>query len=232
VIGAAPATPAVSVTAMPERVTVTPTRAASVTVLNTGRTRVVVDASSVGYALDARGRPRLGAPVRLFVVSPLRLALRAGERAALRVVAAAGFGGLARGDHTGALLLATRPQGGAIPVAVRIGVVVTLRVPGRLLRRLVLGRARVSRGKLVVPVRNVGDVDEWVGGRDVSLVVARAGRRPVRVFARPRHVLAHTRGLLELPWTVPRAAMLRVRTIVSPRLRPVVVPRRPYRLRL
>jgi hypothetical protein len=119
---------------------------------NTGSQRIVVDVAQSGFALDLRGRPRI-VPRRIWsapswlVVRPHLLAIPAGESRQLTVSSA-----LPRraqpGDHSRLVLLVTRPRRSrAVAIRMRIGVVVVVRAPGTIVRRLVPVRLRVVRAR-------------------------------------------------------------------------------------
>ena len=98
--------------------------------------------------------------------------------------------------------LAARPLAGAeVAVRLRLGVVVVVRAPGALVRRLELRRLRVARraGKrlLQLVVANAGNVTEAL--RRVRLVLSRAptGRRLETLVAGGRELRPQTRGVLE-----------------------------------
>src|SRR5204863_3014737 len=132
---------------------------------------VVVDVSRAGYALDLRGRPRVVRPVAgrraaipWLTVRPSRLALPAGGSASLSVSSR-----LPRradpGDRGALVLLTTRPvRSAAVAVRMRLGVVVVVRAPGAIVRRLDLLRLRIrapSRPRLLeLWIANRGNVTE------------------------------------------------------------------------
>jgi hypothetical protein len=89
--------------------------------------------------------------------------------------------------------LTTRPlHAGRVNVQVRLGVRVDLRVPGRIVRQLILGRLRVERGRdarfMFVSVANRGNVTVPLRGH-VTASLLRRGRRPARLRSRARRAL-------------------------------------------
>jgi hypothetical protein len=231
----------IALAAAPARLQLAAGSSRTVQVTNPGATSVVVDAAAAGYAVDVRGRPRIAAPRGRSAgawigVSPHRLALPPAGRASLRVSAAVPRGARP-GDHTALLLLATQPlRRGSVPTRIRIGVVVVVRVPGRIVQRVVLQAVRVrSRGRarvIEVSIADRGNVDEWVGARRLSITLIRNGR--VLAHLRPvgRRFLARSSGVALA--RAPERLRGPVRVVVSlARPRPgVVMLRRTYHLRL
>jgi hypothetical protein len=232
--------PAVGLAAAPARVLLPAGGTRTVRVLNPGRANIVVEARPAGYALDVRGRPRIVADRAgaWRVAEPLQVAVPPRGSAELRIAARVPRG-VRPGDHAALLLLTTRPvAGGGVPARIRIGVVVVVRVPGRIVHRVaIVGVAlRRSGGARVLEIRaaNRGNVDEWVGARRVVVVLQAAGRRGVRARLHPgaRRFLARSSGLLLV--RVPATVRGRVRVVVAlarPRAG-VAVSRRAFWLRL
>ena len=189
--------------AAPQRLALAPGGQGTVSVLNPGEATVVVDVSRAAFTLDLRGRPRIGGSATpWFTVRPRRLVLPAGARAAL-TVSALHRGGVRPGDHASALLLVSGIAGPpAVRVRMRIGVVVVVRVPGRVRRSLALGpplvirraRARVLRAM----VENRGNVDEWIGRGRLVVKLVRHGRAVAVLRAGGRRLLARSKGIVEL----------------------------------
>ncbi len=209
---------ALAVAASPQRVVLDAGSHAAVSVLNAGSEPVVLDAAPAGYRLDLRGRPRIAPAARSwFRVVPRTVRLAPGRRAALRVSALAALRA-APGDHATVLVLASRLTGGkALRMRVRVGVVVVVRVPGRLVRRLVLGRLAVLRRRPPRVVRlflaNRGNVDEWVARSQLTLRLLRRGRLVGMLHGRSRRFLAGGRGVFD--FRAPRAARGDLRAIVT-----------------
>jgi hypothetical protein len=106
------------------------------------------------------------------------------------------------GDHDALVLLTTRPAAGArVAVRVRLGVVVLVRAPGTVVRRLELRRlwvARRGRRRLLeLRVANRGNVTEELARVHVTVSLARTGRRLAKLVAAPRNVRPHTQGILD-----------------------------------
>src|SRR5204862_3464679 len=124
------------------------------------------------FTLGPRGRPHVldGASARRVAswlrVRPRRIALAPGAVADLVLVAAPSRAATP-GDHAALVLLTTRaPPGIAVPVRLRVGVTVVVRVPGRIVHRLGLRSLRVrGAGRqpvFRVVVANRGNVVEWL----------------------------------------------------------------------
>jgi hypothetical protein len=203
--GTTPARRSIALAASPAHVSLQGSGHATVRVTNSGRRPVVFDVRRAGFALDLRGRPRIVAGGKRDAISwvrvhPSRVALRAGASASL-TVAAKVPAGAEPGDHDALVLLTTRPRGDAgVAVRVRIGVVIAVRAPGRLLHKLALRRLRIRRRghlrTLELLVVNRGNVTERLGRERVSLSLGRAGRVLAKLRPEPRELLPRSRGLL------------------------------------
>jgi hypothetical protein len=177
-------------------------------VTNRGSSAVVLDVQRAGFALDLRGRPRIVSAARAawLSVKPKRVAIGAGDTASLRV--SGRVLRLSPGDHASLLLLGSRPLStAAVAVRVRLGVVVVLRVPGKVVRRLaVLGvKARRLGAKRLLTVRfaNRGNVTELLGGRELVVTLWRRGKLLARLPMTPRELLPKTRGIVEVAYRGP-----------------------------
>lgn len=230
--------PPVALVAAPAHVLLPGAESRLVRLSNPGRSTVVVEARASGYALDARGRPRIapGAPRAWFAVTPARVAVAGGGGASLHVSARVPH--RARpGDHTALLLLTTRPlRRAGVPTRIRLGVVVVVRAPGRIVHRLAVvaaGLRRVRAARVVeVRLANLGNVDEWVGSRRLSVSFRRNGRALAAVHPGARSFLARSSGVVtaRLPGSL-RGTVVAVVSLARPRPGVALVRRR-YRLRL
>jgi hypothetical protein len=204
--GSAPARhPSVALTASPAHVTLHGSAKTAVLISNTGRARLVVDVQRAGFALDLRGRPRIVArrgrtAGSWLAVRPKSLSLQPGTSATLTVSAK-----LPRhvepGDHDALILLTTRPRDHAgLAVRMRLGVVVAIRAPGRVVRGLALGALAVRRSghgrQLELLVANRGNVTEELASSRVSVILRRNGRTIARLKPEPRRLLPRTSGLV------------------------------------
>lgn len=197
--------PIVSLSASPSRLALAGDGAATIALRNFGRSKVAVTAGAGSFALDLRGRPALavraarGSAARWLGVRPHRLSLGPGGAAFVNVASTVP----ARahpGDHHALVLLATQAtEAGRVGVRMRVGVRVVVRVPGTIVRRLVIRRLHVHRrGRvrvLEVGLANLGNVTEALfPGRVIVSLLAR-GRVIARVRTQQRELLPHSFGL-------------------------------------
>jgi len=232
----ATARPQVSLVASPAHVRLDGPGRETVQVANHGTAPVVVDVARAGFALDLRGRPRVvRAPPRGWLrFAPRRLAVPAGGSASLTVAARAPRGA-APGDHTALLLLSTRPQPGlGLAVRMRLGVVVVLRVPGRILHRLALVAVRLRRVRrmrlIAVTLANRGNVTEVLPAGRLTVTLWRGRQRVARLSAAARELLPRTRGIAELQYRGRARGPVVARVELAPE--GAQVRRRSFRLRL
>ena len=140
------------------------------------------------------------------------------------------------GDHQVLVLLTTRPQHGSrVALRLRLGVRLSVRMPGRVNRRLALGSVRVHRTRglrfILVPVVNRGNVTVQLRGH-VSASLFRRGDRVAWLHLTARPALApgaHTLLALRYVGRVRGHVIAVVQIRIGPRVR--LVERR-YRLRL
>ena len=209
-LGAAAGTagpPSAALSASPSRVRVAAGGQSPLLVTNAGARAVVVTAGPAGYALDLRGRPRIaqsgvaGGSASWLVVRPQQFRLAAGATIPLTVSTSLPRHA-APGDHAALIVLATRPADvGHVAVALRLGVVVDVRVPGVVVRRLSLGRARVRRlasgPTLEVVVANEGNVSELLGPGRLEVTLRRHGRLLAILRSQGQELLPHTTGIVD-----------------------------------
>jgi hypothetical protein len=162
-----------------------------------------------GLTLDARGRPRVEDRVPTWLeVRPRRFTLGARGTASLRVAAAAVPATAAAGDHSFVVLLAVTDRAQrASRILARVGIVVAVRVPGVLRRRVEVVRAsiiRTGRRRLRVLIANTGNVDAWLPRGRVSVTLMRRGSPLAVLRSAARRLLAHGRGIIE--WAMPASA--------------------------
>jgi hypothetical protein len=167
------------------------------------RGRLLLRVSVAGLALDSLGRPRIVG--RRDAATWLRVrpqTISAGRAGANVVVTSRRPSGAHPGDHTAIVLLAaTAPSGKTIAVAMRVGLVVTVRVSGRSIRRVevVAARARPTAGVgrlIAVTIANRGDRIESVGGTRLAVKLARRGRAAGRCQGPRRALLPHTSAVV------------------------------------
>ena len=205
------ARPPVALVASPAHVDLAGSGRAIVRITNSGTRRAVLDVHRAGFALDLRGRPRIVGPRSVrrsaagwLVFRPRRLVLGAGASGSVtidsRVPARA-----EPGDHDALVLFTTRRRAAdGLAVRVRMGVVVVVRAPGAVVRRVrLLGLRRVgktSRGRaLELILLNRGNVTETLARGRVTVAIERGGRRLARLASEPRSVRPGTRGVLRFP---------------------------------
>ena len=167
-----------------------------ITIRNTGSSAATVDAQSASIRFDRRGRPapapprrRLGGWLRL---RPRRFVVDPGASAVVTVWSAAPKGAVP-GDHAALVLLTAVPsRGTGIAVRLRVGVVVLVRVAGRIVHRLELGPLRARRRVLVAAVVNRGNVAELTR---VRISLSRRGHVLARLRSTRRTLLPHSRSI-------------------------------------
>ena len=230
----------IGLTASPSRLMLTGSGSATIRLANTGSRPVVVDARRAAFALDLRGRPKIvkrsgpRAATSWLRLQPRRLVLRPGATASVTVAARVPRP-VEPGDHDALVLLATRPlRAGGVAMRMRIGVVVVVRAPGRIVRRLELRRLRVLRGGrtrvLELLVVNHGNVTEHLGRRRLALTVAQPGHGIVKLRHSGRRMLPRTRGVVLFPYRGRLGGWATARVTIGQGS--AVVTRRLFRIRL
>jgi len=191
----------VSLVASPAHLAIRGSGAGTVGVTNTGSRPAVVDAVRGGFALDLRGRPRVRARrVSWLSVRPARLTLAPGASASVEISARVPHGA-EPGDHSEVLLLTTRPIASAgLAVRMRLGVVVVVRAPGKVVRRLAVVRVQARRRRLELLVANRGNVTERVSRACTRVTIRRRARVLARLRPLERDLLPHTTGIVEVPY--------------------------------
>jgi hypothetical protein len=198
--------PPVGLTVTPARVALAGTSHAGIRVANPGQRTVVVDVARAGFALDLRGRPRVVArPERRtaapwLTVRPGRFVLAAGAGRVLTVSARVPKR-VEPGDHDALVLLTTRPwRSAGVAVRMRVGVVVVVRAPGRVVRSVAVRAVRIRRAgrtrTLEVVVVNRGNVTETLDATRIRLSLARAGSR-TSLRPDPRTLRPRTTGVVQ-----------------------------------
>jgi hypothetical protein len=232
---------ALGLTAAPIRLVLHGNGAATVRLRNPGRKVVAVEVASTGLALDLRGRPRIvkrrgpRSAAGWLTLRPAQIRL-APHKAAAVLVSARVPRRAEPGDHDALVVLSARPLGHAqVSVRLRLGVVVVVRAPGPVVRRLELRRLRlVRRGDtraLELVVVNSGNVTEQLVRVRATLLRPASRRRITTVGASARELRAQTRGLLEFRFRTGASGPVTVSVIVPPEPgRPVI--RRTYRIRI
>jgi hypothetical protein len=206
--GASRVRPTVALTASPSHVRLPGAGRAVVRVTNPGVERLMVDMRRAGFALDLRGRPKIvsakdvrRSAARWLSLRPRALALGPGATRSVAIVSKPPSRA-EPGDHDAVVLLTTRRRSqGRVAVRMRLGVVVVVRVPGAVRRRLVLRRVRVVVGRrtrtLELLVANRGNVTESFSRARSVVSLHRGGRRLARLTAAPRSLRPGTSGVLQ-----------------------------------
>lgn len=234
------APPQMSLVASPARVQVEGTGHQTIRLSNHGRSAVVVDASRAGFALSLRGgRPRVvAAPgtARWLSFAPRRLRVAPGATTSITITTRVPRG-TTPGDHASVLLLSTRPRARAgLAVRLRLGVVVVLRVPGRLVRRLqpsgLVVRHKRGTRTLVLALANRGNVTETLAPGRLTITLWKGRRRIARFLPPPRELLPHTRALFDLRYRKKARGVMRALVQLRPAGVGTAILRRSYRIRL
>jgi hypothetical protein len=213
------ARPPVALIASPPHLALTGRSAGIVLVTNTGTRAVVVDVTRAGFALDLRGRPRVVAGRRRWLsVRPKRLALAPGASTPVAVRSVVPRGA-EPGDHTALVLMTTRPSSlDTLAVRVRLGVVVAVRVPGKVVRRVRVLRVRVTHGRtLRLLVANRGNVTEKPVRGCLRLTLRRHRRLVARLRPLVHELLPRTAGLVELRYRIRKHGPLVVHVLPTRR---------------
>jgi hypothetical protein len=213
------ARPPVALIASPSHVGLAGSARASVAVTNSGSEAVVVDVARAGFALDLRGRPRaVSRRSSWLTVGPPRIALASGASETLAVSARVPPHAQP-GDHQELVLLTTRPSASrGLPVRLRLGVVVVVRAPGRVVHRVdvlrVRGRVSGLRGRLELLLANRGNVTETVGGACTSVTLHRGTRLIARLRTPRREILPRARALVDVRYAGRARGRVNVRVVL------------------
>ena len=238
--GTSTARPAIALTASPARVTLLGSGQATIQLRNTGSRPVVVDVARAGFSLDLRGSPRIvprgraSAADSWLTVRPGLLTLAAGARTSLALTARVPRRA-EPGDHDALVLLTTRPrQAAGVAVRMRIGVLVVVRAPGKIVRRLELGRLAARRAgrarTLELLVVNRGNVTETLSRSLVALTLRRRARVQARIRPYTRQLRPGTAGIVQFPYFGRLRGRVTAEATVTLERGSVI--RRTYRIRL
>jgi hypothetical protein len=197
-IAAATGVAAAALSVSPARVRLTRSVRQTITIRNTGDAATSIDVRAARFVLDPRGKPVIlpkreaGTWLRLV---PRHLALATGAVAEVTVWSIAPPHARP-GDHPALVLVTTQaPRTPAVAVRMRIGVVVFVRVPGRVVHRLALGPLEARHRVLEAGVANRGNVVELAR---VSIAFSRAGHVLARLRAARRTLLPHSSNIERL----------------------------------
>jgi hypothetical protein len=206
--GASGARPPVALTASPAHLELAGTGRATVRVTNSGTNPVVLDVRRAGFALDLRGRPKIVGEhdVRRTAAGwlgfrPRTLSLKPGATGSVSIASTVPAGA-EPGDHDALVLFTTRRRAtDGLAVRVRMGVVVVVRAPGEIVRRLeARGLRVVRRGRvrtLELSVVNRGNVSESFTRPRMLVSFDRGARRIARFHGDPRELRPRTHGFLQ-----------------------------------
>lgn len=226
----------IGLSASPLRLMLKGASRAAIVVRNPGRRALLVDVSRAGFTRSLRGKPRLrparGAATWLRL-RPRRFRLAPRAKKTLHVVAAPPRRA-APGDHPELVVLTTRPLGvHHVRVRLRVGLIVVLRVRGRIVRRLEARALTVRRSGalrlLELRLVNRGNVMERLGGDGLRISLFSHGRRFATLRPRSQELLPHSAGIATFAYH----GRIRGDVLARVELRsPVRGPRRSFRLRL
>jgi hypothetical protein len=226
----------IGLSASPLHLTLKGASARTVVVRNPGRRALLVDVSRAGFARSLRGKPRVrpahGAATWLRF-RPRRFRLAPHAKTTLHVVASPPRRA-APGDHPALVLLTTRPLGVKhVRVRLRVGLVVVLRVRGRIVRRLdaraLTVRLQGSLRLLELRLVNRGNVQERLRGDGLRVSLLRGGRRFATLQPHSGDLLPHSAGIAVFTYR----GQVRGEVVARVELRsPVRGRRRSFRIRL
>jgi hypothetical protein len=226
----------IALSATPLRLHLRGGSSAAVTVRNPGRRTLLVEVSRAGFGRSLHGKPRVrptGGAATWLRIRPKRIRVAPGAKGVLHVRAAPPRRA-APGDHPALVLLTTRPLGVRhVRVRLRVGVIVDLRVRGRIVRRLdaraLAVRRRGAMRRLELRLVNRGNVTERLGGDGLRLSLLRGGRKFATLRPAPRELLPHSAGIAVFAYR----GRLRGDVLARIQLRPPVRGRgRSFRIRL
>jgi hypothetical protein len=185
--------------------------------------RLRLRASVAGLALDRRGKPRVAArrdAAPWLSVSPATVDV--GRAGATLVIASRRQPASQAGEHSAVVLLtATAPSAKGVAIELRVGVVVTVRVKGRLVHRVEVTAARLRRRPLQryrlieLTFANRGNVIESIGGPRLRVTLLRRGRVIARLPTARRKVLPHTAALVVVPYRGRRHGPTTIRVVLQ-----------------
>ena len=164
----------------------------TITITNAGNAAASMEVRPASFVLDPRGKPTVARERRQWLrLQPRQLVLAPGRTADVTVTSSAPTGA-PPGDHPALVLFTTQPaRGSGVAIRMRIGVVVFVRIAGRIVHHLELPALRVRRRVLEVVVTNRGNVVERV---HVRIVLLRGSHVLARLDSAGRTLLPHSRA--------------------------------------
>ncbi len=235
------ARPPVALTASPSRVEIAGNGQVAVRITNAGASRVALDVTRAGFALDLRGRPRIVArqgatrsAVGWLALRPRKLVLPPGTSGSVTVASKLPVAA-EPGDHDALVLLTTRRRAhDGLAVRMRMGVLVVVRAPGTVVHRLQLSGLHVVRSRrssvLELVVKNRGNITESFSRSRAVVSLLRGGRRFAKLMADSRELRPGTRGVLQFRYRAHLAGPAVARVDVTSESGRVL--RRTFRVRL
>ncbi len=226
----------IALSASPLRLTLRGASTRAVVVRNPGRRVLLVDVSRAGFSRSMRGKPRVRPArdgVKWLRMYPKRIRIAPGAKCVLHVRAVPPRRA-SPGDHPALALLTTRPLGVRhVRVRLRVGVVVVLRVRGRIVRRLDARALTVRREGaarlLELRLLNRGNVLERLRGDGLRISLFGHGRRFATLRPRSQELLPHSAGIAVFPYRGRRRGEVLARVELRS---PVQGARRSFHLRL
>lgn len=184
---------------------------------------MLVDVSRSGFGRSLRGKPRVrpaSSATAWLRFRPRRIRIAPGGKGVLHVRAASPRR-MGPGDHPALVLLTTRPLGlRHVRVRLRVGVIVDLRVRGRIVRRLdpraLTVRRHGAQRLLELRLVNRGNVTERLGGNRLRLVLVQDGRILATLRPRRREILPHSAGIAVFVYRGRARGTIRVRIKLHP----------------
>jgi hypothetical protein len=217
----ATALPHATLAASPAHLVLTPGTRRLVHLEAAGTRRLVVDARVAGFALDVRGRPRIVAVDgnrSLLSLTPSSLVV--GKHGAALEVGVPRSARARVGDHAAIVLLtASAPGARGVLVRMRIGLFVSVRIPGKLVHRLLVRSARMAgqgrRRRIELVLVNHGNVIEHLDRAALRVVMLAHGRTLAVLHAAQRDLLPRSSGIVTVPCRLRARGTVVARVVLS-----------------
>jgi hypothetical protein len=192
----------IGLSASPLRLRLKGASTGAVVVRNPGHRTLLVEVSRAAFSRSLHGKPQLRAAhgsAGWLRMRPKRIRIAPGAKGILHVRAVPARRA-APGDHPAVVLLTTRPLGVKhVRVRLRVGVIVDLRVRGRIVRSLDARSLTIRRSGalrlLQLRLVNRGNVTERLAGDGLRMSLLRNGRKLVTLRPRNRELLPHSAGI-------------------------------------
>ena len=204
IVAPPPAAAPAALTVSPTRIVLAAGERRTLEIANGGGAPVTVSASTAGYAVGLRGRPRVAGASTLVAVRPRRVKILPGRAVAVLVSPLRS----APRDRAALVLVASRATGPAVGVSLRIGVLVLVRGTQAPVHRVVPTAVRLrGRRWLELSVRNLGTASERLSAANVEFVAPRRAR------VAARELLPRTHGIVRARIRAPAPALAVVRIL-------------------